>query len=127
MSTTLMPQNIPSQRAHVRPTVSILPYGEESRWDEFVLAAPTATFFHLAGWRRVIEESFAFKTFYLVAERNGQTTGVLPLTYIKSRLFGNRLISNAFAMYAGPVFTDSDTRGALETEAETLMQKLRVP
>ena len=127
MSITLIAQNTAEGAYITRPKVGILPYGAENRWDEFVLASPAATFFHLAGWRRVIEESFAFRTFYLFAERGGRVTGVLPLTHIKSLLFGNRLISNAFAMYAGPVSADDESRMALDAEAQTLMQKLHVP
>ena len=29
--------------------------GDERRWDLFVEAAPGATFFHLSGWKEVIE------------------------------------------------------------------------
>lgn len=113
--------------AAVRPSVGLLPYGDESQWDEFVLAAPAATFFHLAGWRRVIEHAFGFRTYYLVAQSRQRISGVLPLTNIKSRLFGNRLVSNAFAMYGGPIAVDDETRIALEAEARRLMHELRVP
>ena len=51
---------------------------------------PRGTFFHLAGWRRVIETAFRHRTYYLMAERDGAVTGVLPLTLVKTRLFGTR-------------------------------------
>ena len=127
MLAKVTPQDISQGAAVAKPEVSILPYGSEDLWDEFILTAPTARFFHLAGWRKIIEEAFGFKTFYLFAVRGGQMTGVLPLTYIRSRLFGNRLISNAFAMYAGPVSSDDESRQELEGEAENLMQALAVP
>ena len=31
---------------------------DAARWDAFVAQCPEATFFHRAGWRRVIEDSF---------------------------------------------------------------------
>jgi len=32
------------------------------RWDEFVLAHEQATFFHRAGWKKVLQDSFAHPT-----------------------------------------------------------------
>src|SRR5436309_2083616 len=73
------------------------------RWDAFVSAAPEATFFHRAGWRDVIAKSFGHRTHYFTAERDGEIVGVLPLTEIRSLLFGHALISNAFSVCGGPV------------------------
>ncbi|MBV9203018.1 MAG: FemAB family PEP-CTERM system-associated protein [Alphaproteobacteria bacterium] len=101
--------------------------GDEQRWDEFVLAHPGGTFFHLAGWKRVIERAFRHPTHYLVSERSGIVTGVLPLTHVKSLLFGSSLISNAFAVHGGPIAADDDSLRALEGEAVRLMGVLGVP
>ncbi len=48
------------------------------RWDAFVMATPEATFFHRAGWKRVLEGAFGHRTHFLYAERNGQIEGILP-------------------------------------------------
>jgi FemAB-related protein (PEP-CTERM system-associated) len=101
--------------------------GDERRWDEFVLAQPEGTFFHLAGWRRVLERAFHHPTHYLIAERGGIITGVLPLTHVKSLLFGSSLISNAFAVHGGPLAADAESLRALEGEAVRLMERLAVP
>ena len=98
--------------------------GDEQRWDQFVLAHPSGTFFHLAGWKRVLERAFRHPTPYLIAERSGIVTGVLPLTHVKSVLFGSSLISNAFAVRGGPIATDDDSQRALESEAVRLMDDL---
>src|SRR4051812_31673339 len=108
-------------------SVGILPAGDEARWDAFAAAAPEATFFHLSGWRRVIETAFKHRTYYLMAERAGAVTGVLPLTLVKTRLFGASLISNAFSVEGGPIASDDDSRTALEDRAVELMEELRVP
>ena len=100
---------------------------DAARWDDFVLARGDGTFFHLAGWQRVIERAFGHTTHYLLAERGGAVTGVMPLTHVKSALFGSSLISNAFGVYGGPVAADLASRGALEREAVRLMDALRVP
>jgi FemAB-related protein (PEP-CTERM system-associated) len=90
------------------------------RWDAFVDTAPEATFFHRAGWREVIEKSFGHRMHYFYAERGGETVGVLPLTEIRSLLFGHALISNAFSVCGGPVAVDEPARGALNASALTL-------
>jgi FemAB-related protein (PEP-CTERM system-associated) len=100
---------------------------DSGRWDEFVRACAGGTFFHLSPWRRVIERAFGHRTHYLLAERAGVLTGVLPLTHVKSALFGSSLISNAFGVYGGPVATDDESRRALENEAARLMDSIGAP
>ncbi len=78
-------------------TVRMLKSSDEERWDSFVEATPSGTFFHLSGWRQVIEAAFRHRTYYLMAERDEAVTGVLPLTLVKTRVFGASLISNAFS------------------------------
>src|SRR5215469_2981492 len=98
--------------------VSVRPLraGDERRWDEFVCAHARGTSLHLAGWKRVIERAFSHRTYYLIAERGPAVTGVLPLTHVKSLLFGSSLKSNAFSVYGGPIAEDSETLDRLETE-----------
>ena len=74
---------------------------DQARWDAFVETCPQATFFHRAGWQRVIEEAFGHRTWFLYAERDGEIEGVLPLAQINSRLFGNSLTSLPFCVYGG--------------------------
>ncbi len=95
-----------------------------AEWDAFVAQCPGATFFHRAGWQRVIQRSFGHKTHYLYAEQDGAIRGVLPLTHIASRLFGNALISNAFCVYGGPAALDAAARAALDRQAMALMAEL---
>lgn len=101
--------------------------GDESRWDSFVAACPEGTFFHLAGWRHVIETAFRHRTYYLMAERDTAVTGVLPLTLVKTKLFGASLISNAFCVQGGPIAADAVSLKALDAAAVRLMEELRVP
>jgi FemAB-related protein (PEP-CTERM system-associated) len=101
--------------------------GDEQQWDDFVLAHAGGTFFHLSGWKRVIKQAFRHPTHYLIAQRGGMVTGVLPLTHVKSLLFGSSLISNAFAVRGGPIAADEESLRALEREAMRLMQALAVP
>jgi FemAB-related protein (PEP-CTERM system-associated) len=107
-------------------TIRKLAAGREGDWDAFVLNCPESTFFHRAGWRRVLEEAFGHETHYLYAERNGQITGVLPLGHVQSRLFGNALISAPFCVYGGVAAQDPASAQALTAAARDLAEDLRV-
>ena len=91
-------------------------------WDAFVAAHPLGTFFHRAAWRGVIEQAFGHRTHYLMAERDGAVTGVLPLARVKSLLFGATLISVPFCVYGGPLAADRESFAALVAAAEALIR-----
>lgn len=96
-------------------------------WDRFVKEqCAEAAFFHLGGWKTVIETVYRQPCHYLFAERDGQITGVLPLVHIRSRVFGDRLISNAFTIGGGTAAVEEEAREALEAEARRLMDRLGV-
>jgi FemAB-related protein (PEP-CTERM system-associated) len=95
----------------------------EAAWDRFVEAIPSGTFFHRAGWARVIEMAFRHTTYYSFAERDGMITGVLPLARVKTLLFGDTLISNPFCVYGGPLAADAESEVALTAHAEALLQR----
>ncbi len=96
------------------------------RWDEFVMACPGATFFHRAGWQKVLSEVFRHDTYFLYAETDGRIEGVLPLARVKSLLFGNSLVGLPFAVYGGVAATNADAASALEAEAQRLARSLGV-
>ncbi|NND00508.1 MAG: FemAB family PEP-CTERM system-associated protein [Gammaproteobacteria bacterium] len=95
-------------------------------WDQFVSHCLQASFFHRYGWKRVIHEAFGHKAYYLVAERGQKIDGVLPLFLIRSRLFGNSLISVPFCVYGGVATEDEESRQALVNDAMRIAQDLRV-
>ena len=72
-------------------TLHLMQPQDRTRWDAFVRATPAANFFHLSGWQSVIEQAFGNKTWFYFTEQDGQITGVLPLSQVKSQLFGNAL------------------------------------
>ncbi len=95
-------------------------------WDDFVQNNSEATFFHLSGWKTVIERAFGHKTHFLYAENDGVITGILPLVHVKSLLFGNSLVSTAFCVYGGIVANNDEAYVALDKEACRLAQELGV-
>ena len=96
------------------------------RWDDFVTGCTAATFFHRAGWQRVLQKSFRHETHYLFAEADGRIEGVLPLAHVKSLLFGQSLVSLPFAVYGGVAANSPHAAVALEREAEQLARRLGV-
>ncbi len=95
-------------------------------WDAFVRNHPQATAFHLSAWGRAIEKTFGHKAYYLAAVRGQDMLGILPLIHVKSRLFGNSLVSNAFAVYGGPVAVSEDAHAVLDGAAWGLAQKFGI-
>jgi FemAB-related protein (PEP-CTERM system-associated) len=101
--------------------------GEDARrWDAYVERAPAATFFHRIGWREIVEDVFRHRTHYLLAERDAEIVGVLPLAQVRTRLFGHSLVSLPFAVYGGAVADDAATADALVDAAAQLARTLRV-
>jgi len=107
-------------------TVRVLEAYDLLRWDAYVRAHPEATFFHRAGWKRVIEEAFGHRTHFLLAERDGDLAGVLPLVEIDSRLFGHSLGSLPFCAYGGILADHDAAYRALDEAAQALAVKLNV-
>ena len=97
-----------------------------ARWDRFVEGHPEATFFHRAGWRAVLQQAFAHPSYFLYAEDQGEIQGILPLGHLKSRLFGNSLVSTPFCVYGGAVAQSEQARVALEQAACDLARQLKV-
>jgi hypothetical protein len=91
-----------------------------------VRSCPDATFFHLSGWQKVIEQSFGIKTWFYYVEQDGQILGVLPLAEIKSRLFGHALGAMPFCVYGGVAAIDDSARVLLDGAADKLARELGV-
>ncbi len=109
--------------------VKRLTYGDAAaalRWDQFVFSAAAATFFHRAGWQKVIRDVFRHETYFLFAQQDGQICGVLSLAHVNSWLFGNSLIGLPFAVYGGVLAASNEAAQALENEARSIAQKLGV-
>ena len=100
-------------------TVSQLNANHTGAWDDFVKGCKDATFFHLSGWKMVIEKAFGHATFFLYAEAAGKIIGVLPLAQIKSKLFGHALSSLPFGVYGGIAADTPVAYEALDAAAQS--------
>ena len=72
-------------------------------WNDFVKNASHASLYHVWEWGEALSLTYGYQRYYLSAVQDERMVGVLPLIHVKSRLFGNRLISLPFCEYGGPV------------------------
>ena len=74
---------------------------QTAEWDAFVEYHPSATFYHESKWKKVIEDSFGQRTFYLMARDEDSLHGILPFVHLKSLLFGSIFCSMPFLNFGG--------------------------
>lgn len=91
---------------------------DQSAWDSYVARQAHASIYHLAGWRKIIEDCFCHKTRYLYATGDGgEVCGVMPLVHHDSLLFGSVLYSLPYFTYGGIVADTVEAEERLLTEA----------
>lgn len=99
-----------------------------ARIEAFVAAHPDATPFHLPAWSIAVADGCGQTAHTLVAERaDGSLAGFVPLTEVRSSLFGRALVSNGFAVGGGVLADDDATAATLAAEAWALADRLRCP
>jgi FemAB-related protein (PEP-CTERM system-associated) len=98
----------------------------DPRWDEFVMAQPAGTFFHLWAWHDVLASSFGYRPLYLWVVDSDRVRGVLPLFSVKSLLFGRSLMAQPFGVYGGVVAADEVAGKMLLDRATQLGRELEV-
>ena len=87
--------------------VNVASDADQVEWDQYATAHPEAAGYHEWAWRSVFTEAFGHQPIYLIARDAGRVTGVLPLVFMNSFLFGRALISLPFLNYGG-ILADSD-------------------
>ncbi|HWT12822.1 MAG TPA: FemAB family XrtA/PEP-CTERM system-associated protein [Allosphingosinicella sp.] len=98
---------------------------EAARIDAFVAAHPEAEFFHRPQWSLAVEQGCRQRAHYLVAESpSGSLVGCLPLSEIRSPLFGNALVSVGFGTGGGPLGEDRGAAARLVEEGWALARRL---
>jgi FemAB-related protein (PEP-CTERM system-associated) len=87
--------------------------GEPAEWDAFISSCHGASGYHCYAWRGILEQSFGHRPVYLACRDGEDLVGVLPLVHMKSRLFGNFLVSLPFVTYGGLLCRDEAAAQAL--------------
>ncbi|HYD11922.1 MAG TPA: FemAB family XrtA/PEP-CTERM system-associated protein [Allosphingosinicella sp.] len=96
----------------------------DPRLDAFVRGHEAGSFVHLPKWTAAVERGTRQRGHYLVAEQEGAVCGVLPLTEIRSPLFGNALVSTGFGTSGGILAADKRAAEALARAAWELAERL---
>lgn len=87
--------------------------------DEFVTGHPSGTPFHRPAWLTGVARGTGQRAHMLAAVApSGQIAGLLPLHHVKSRLFGQALVSSGFAVDGGILADDPAAIGALGAAAQ---------
>ncbi len=102
-----------STRTRPAPVIRAFTPEIAEAWDGFVLAHPGGTFFHLLGWKRILEKTFGYEPCYFYAERGGRLTGVAPFFSIANWAVGRCLVSVPLAVYGGICAEDEESEQAL--------------
>lgn len=100
---------------------------DEPRIEAFLARHSGATPFHRPCWLRAVEQGCGHRSFVLVAETLGAITGYLPLTHVRSRLFGSALVSTGFAVGGGILADDPASAERLASAAAALADELGCP
>ncbi|QDW40661.1 FemAB family PEP-CTERM system-associated protein [Bradyrhizobium sp. KBS0727] len=100
--------------------VELADAGREAEWQTYVKSAPHASVYHALEWRDVLLRAFGHRSWYLMAQDDGETRGVLPLVEMKSSLFGHFFVSLPFLDYGGILADTPEYEAALATAAAGL-------
>jgi FemAB-related protein (PEP-CTERM system-associated) len=94
-------------------------------WQDFVEGHPESSAYHRWGWKAVVENSFGWRTFYLMTSSEGQIQGILPLVLQKSWMFGSFLTSLPFVNRGGIIAHAQSAKDNLIAEAIVLAKRFR--
>ncbi|MBT8447617.1 MAG: FemAB family PEP-CTERM system-associated protein [Gammaproteobacteria bacterium] len=106
---------------------SVRPLRAEDRqaWSDFVDQHAGASFFHDIKWHDIVAGS-GNRPHFLIATAGDIVRGVLPLARVRSRLFGDALISLPFCTHAAALGADDETALKLDNGAIDLAARLGV-
>jgi len=98
----------------------------EKDWNAYVEASPGATLGHHLAWKRVVEETYGHRPFYLMAYRGDRVVGVLPLFLIRSIFFGKYLVTSPFLTFGGMLSDHDEAASMLVAKAVEVAQEQNV-
>ena len=113
----------PAAAATVRES-DLASSGECRGIESYLADRPDSSLFHLPAWSRTAERGCGQRSRYLVAEQGGRIVGCLPLTEVRSLLFGRALVSAGFGTGGGIVADNDFARAALAEAGWALAERL---
>ncbi len=100
---------------------------ERAAIEAFVAAHPQGTPFHLPVWGEATAAGCGQAFRMLVAEAGGELLGIVPLTHVRSPLFGAALVSTGFGVGGGVLASDLAAGEALAAAAVEVARELQCP
>lgn len=100
--------------------------GSESRWEAFVRRSGQVPLSYHPAWLPVLTRGLGHVPYCIEAVKEGWTCGLLPLAYLRSRLFGRFLVGLPYLNYGGVIAQDDDTAWLLINRAVALADQLDV-
>jgi serine/alanine adding enzyme len=95
-------------------------------WQQLLARSADATFCHWREWDSVLEDVMGAQCLWLHArDEAGQLRGGLPLARVRSRIFGDYLVSMPYLNYGGPI-GEPEAQAALVERAAEYARQLRV-
>jgi CelD/BcsL family acetyltransferase involved in cellulose biosynthesis len=101
------------------PVLAVEPWSD-ARWDAYVASHPSATVYHTSTWIRLVCEIGRYPSLCTWCEKDGRTTGVLPLVAVDSRLTGRRVSTLPFSDTCFAIADDEESARALVENARAM-------
>jgi FemAB-related protein (PEP-CTERM system-associated) len=86
---------------------------DADQWNLFLLGCPDANFYLRYEWVRINQEELGHDVVCFMAEQGGDIAGVLPVVRVRSRIFGDILVSMPFVNFGGPAAITSEVETSL--------------
>jgi serine/alanine adding enzyme len=86
-----------------RLEISTATSSDSDAWKRYVADSTVSRLCHDWRWSGISQTVFEHEPVYLMASRNDTVEGVLPLTRVRSRLFGDYLVSVPLLNYGGAI------------------------
>lgn len=100
---------------------------ENDTWNRYVDSNPAASMYHRAEWKDLIHNVFGHECYYFYAHgNNGKVIGILPLVRLKSRLFGDFMISMPYFNYGGAIANSLSIEQKLINAANNCAKQLGI-
>jgi len=93
--------------------ISLATNNDGDQWDAYVKKHPQASPYHLFAWGLAVESTYKHRTFNLIARRQGNIVGVLPLVLMSTVISAGSLCSLPFCDLGSSLYDDEDSRQAL--------------
>jgi len=82
---------------------------EEEHYRYFIDTNPESSLYHTLEWRDVIQKTYGYKPYYLIAWDSGSIKGALPLFQVNSLINGKHMVSLPFSHCVKILYQDRST------------------